>query len=339
MATKDNYAKLTGIERASIIVMSISEDNATKLFSLMHDDEIKDISHCMSGLGTVSAEVVEQLFFDFSNSVSETLSFVGNLDNTEKLLEKALGKERVDGIMEDIRGPAGRNTWDKLGNVSEEILASYLKTEYPQTVALIVSKLKPGHSAKVLSMLPEDFTFEVMLRMLEMDNVKKEVLDNVEKALRAEFISTIAKTQKLDNDEMMAEIFNNFDRNSETKFMNMLEDSSPDSAEKIKNLMFTFEDLIKTDAQGIQALLRVADKTKLTIALKGSSEEVRDMFVKNMSTRASKIMLDEMEAMGPVRLREVDEAQTEIIVQAKDLINSGEMVISQGEGDEDELVY
>ncbi|PIR39309.1 MAG: flagellar motor switch protein FliG [Alphaproteobacteria bacterium CG11_big_fil_rev_8_21_14_0_20_39_49] len=339
MANIDNYAKLSGLEKASIVLMSVNESNATKIFSIMHDDEIKEISHCMSGLGTVSAEVVEQLFFDFSNSVSETLSFVGNLDNTEKLLAKALGKERVDGIMEDIRGPAGRNTWDKLGNVSEEILASYLKTEYPQTVALIVSKLKPAHSARVLAMLPEDFTFEVMLRMLEMDNVKKEVLDNVEKALRAEFISTVSKTQKLDNDEMMAEIFNNFDRTSEAKFMGMLEDNSPEAAEKIKNLMFTFEDLIKTDAQGIQALLRVADKTKLTVALKGASEEVRDLFVKNMSARASKIMLDEMESMGPVRLRDVDEAQSEIIIQAKDLINSGEMNLAQGDGDEDELVY
>jgi flagellar motor switch protein FliG len=338
MASKDNYAKLTGLEKAAIIIMSVSEVNATKLFSLMHDDEIRDISLTMSSLGTVTPEVVEQLFFDFSNSVSETLSFVGNLDNTEKLLAKALGKERVDGIMEDIRGPAGRNTWDKLGNVSEEVLASYLKTEYPQTVALIVSKLTPMHSAKVLAMLPEDFAFEVMLRMLEMDNVKKEVLDSVEKALKAEFISTISKTQKLDNDEIMAEIFNNFDRASEAKYMGLLEERNPEAAEKIKNLMFTFDDLVKSDAAGIQALMRIADKSKLNVALKGASEEIRDLFVKNMSARASKIMLDEMEAMGPVRLRDVDEAQALIIAQAKELIASGEMAISQGDSD-DELVY
>ncbi|MCE3233557.1 MAG: fliG [Rickettsiaceae bacterium] len=339
MATKDNYAKLSGLEKAAIVIMSVNEDNATKLFNLMHDDEIKDISHIMSTLGTVSPDVVEQLFVDFSNSVSETLSFVGNLDNTEKLLAKALGKDRVDGIMEDIRGPAGRNTWDKLGNVSEEVLASYLKTEYPQTVALIVSKLTPIHAAKVLSMLPEDFTFEVMQRMLEMDNVKKEVLDSVEKALRAEFISTISKTQKLDNDEMMAEIFNSFDRASESKYMGLLEQRNPDAAEKIKNLMFTFDDLVKTDAAGIQALLRVADKSKLAVALKGASEEIRDLFVKNMSSRASKIMLDEMEAMGPVRLRDVDEAQGQIIIQAKELIASGEMMVSKGDNAEDEMIY
>jgi flagellar motor switch protein FliG len=339
MATKDNYAKLTGVEKVAIIVMSVSEENATKIFSLLHDDEIKEVSHIMSSLGTVSPDVVEQLFLDFSNAVSETLSFVGNLDNTEKLLVKALGKDRVDNIMEDIRGPAGRNTWDKLGNVSEEVLASYLKTEYPQTAALIVSKLSPAHSAKVLAMLPEDFTFEVMQRMLEMDNVKKEVLDSVEKALRAEFISTVSRTQKLDNDEMMAEIFNNFDRSSESKYMGLLEERNPEAAEKIKNLMFTFDDLIKVDGPGIQALLRVADKTKLAVALKGANSEIRDLFVKNMSARASKIMLDEMESMGPVRLRDVDEAQANIIGQAKELIASGEMQVSQGEGAEDEMVY
>ncbi len=218
-------------------------------------------------------------------------------------------------------------------------MASYLKTEYPQTVALIVSKLNPPHAAKVLSMLPEELTLEVMLRMLEMDNVKKEVIDGIEKALRAEFISTVAKTQKLDNDEIMAEIFNNLDRNHEAKFMGMLEEKKPDAAEKIKNLMFTFNDLIKSDPAGIQALLRVIDKSKLSIALKGASEEIREIFVKNMSARASKIMLDEMEAMGPVRLRDVDEAQTLIINSAKDLISSGEMTISQGDTGEDEMVY
>ncbi len=339
MANIDSYGKLTGLEKTAVIVMSVNEENASKIFGMLHDDEIKELSHTMSSLGTVNPEVVEQLFVNFSNAVSETLSFVGNLDNTEKLLAATLGKDRVDGIMEDIRGPAGRNTWDKLGNVSEEVLATYLRTEYPQTVALIVSKLVPSHAARVLSMLPEDFTSEVILRMLEMDNVKKEVLDGIEKALRAEFISTIAKTQKLDNDEMMAEIFNNFDRVNESKYMEMLEERNPDSADKIKNLMFTFDDLKKADQPGIQALLRVVDKSKLSIALKGASEEIRDIFVGNMSTRASKIMLDEMESMGPIRLRDVDEAQTMIIAAAKDLVASGEMNISQGEGEDDELIY
>jgi len=340
MASKrTDYNKLTGMERASIILMSVNEQNASKIFKMLHDDEIKEISHTMSNLGTVSPDVVEKLFYEFSRAMSETVSFIGNLDNTEKLLATALGKEKVDNIMEDIRGPAGRNTWDKLGNVSEEILASYLKTEYPQTIALIVSKLHPARASKVLSMLPEEVSSEVILRMLDMDSVKKEVLESIERVLRAEFISSVAKTQKYDGDELMAEIFNNLDRAHEAKYMSMLEERSPESAERIKNLMFVFEDLGKTDQAGIQALLRVIDKSKLGLALKGAPEAIRDLFVKNMSARASKILLEDMEAMGPVRLRDVDEAQAQIISAAKDLIAKGEMVISQGESTEDELIY
>ncbi len=339
MAQKDNYGNLSGLEKAAIVLMSLNESNAAKIFNLLHEDEIREISHTMSTLGTVSPDVVERLLYDFSNAISETLNFVGNLDNTERLLNNVLGKDKVNNIMEDIRGPAGRNTWDKLGNVSEEILASYLRTEYPQTAALIISKLQPGHAAKVVAQLPEEFASEVILRMLEMDNVKKEVLDGIEKALRAEFISTVAKTHKLDNDEIMAEIFNNFDRVTEAKYMGMLEKRSPEAADKIKNLMFTFEDLKKSDQPGIQALLRVVDKAKLSIALKGASEEVRELFTKNMSARASKILIEEMEAMGPVRMRDVDEAQTAIISQAKELVTNGEMTLSQGDNAEDELIY
>ena len=339
MAQKDNYAALRGVEKAAIVLMSLNEANAGKIFNLLHEDEIKEISQIMSTLGTVSSDVLEKLFFDFSDSLSETLNFVGNLDNTERLLSAVLGKDKVNVIMEDIRGPAGRNTWDKLGNISEEVLAAYLRTEYPQTAALIITKLNPLHGAKVISHLSEEFASEVILRMLEMDNVKKEVLDGIEKALRAEFISTVAKTHKLDNDEVMAEIFNNFDRITEAKYMEMLEKRSPDSAEKIKSLMFTFDDLINADAAGMQALLRVADKSKLTIALKGASEEIRNIFVKNMSARASKIMLEEMQTMGPVRIRDVDEAQALIIGQAKELIDSGQMTVTQSGGEQDELVY
>lgn len=339
MAGKENYTKLSGVEKAAIMLMSVNEENATKLLSMFHDDEIKEISQTMSNLGSISPEVLERLLFDFTNEISQSVSFVGNLENTERFLSKVLGKDRVDTIMEDIRGPAGRNTWDKLGNVNEEVLASYLKNEYPQTVALIVSKLSPSHAARVLSILPEDFTFEVMLRMLDMDAVKKEVLDGVEKALRAEFISTIAKTQKHDNNEMMAEIFNNFDRSNETKYMGMLEERDNEAAERIKNLMFTFDDLLKVDASGIQILMREIDKSKLALALKGAAEEIRDLFIKNMSGRASKILLEDMESLGPVRLKDVDEAQSEIVNAAKDLAARGELVISQGEGDEDELIY
>jgi flagellar motor switch protein FliG len=244
----------------------------------------------------------------------------------------------VDAIMEDIRGPAGRTTWDKLGNVNEEVLAAFLKNEYPQTIALVLSKVRADHTARILSVFPDELAMDVMTRMLSMESVKKEVLDGIEKTLRVEFMSNLAKTQRRDTHEIMAEVFNNFDRNTESKFMGMLEERNAESAEKIRNLMFTFEDLIKIDPSGVQALLRGVDKDKLATAMKGASEGIKDLFFKSMSERAAKILREDMEAMGPVRLKEVDEAQMSIVQVAKDLAAKGEIVIA-GDGADDQLVY
>jgi len=240
--------------------------------------------------------------------------------------------------MDEIRGPAGRTMWDKLANVNEAVLANYLKNEYPQTVAVVMSKINPDHAAKVLGTLPDDFSLEVVNRMLQMESVQKEVLDKIEDTLRSEFMSNLAKTNKRDSHEMMAEIFNNFDRNTESRFIAALEERNRDSAEKIKALMFTFEDLMKLDPAGIQTLLRNVDKDRLGICLKGASDAVRDLFFSNMSERAAKILREDMEALGPVRLRDVDEAQMEIVNVAKDLADKGEIMLADSGGD-DELVY
>lgn len=335
---KEDFRSMSGMQKAAIMLMSMSEDNASRLFSLMGDEEIKDLSNAMANLGRVNNDTVERLFLEFSELMTASGAVTGNFDTTEKLLVKALGKERVDSIMEDIRGPAGRTTWDKLGNVSEDILASYLKNEYPQTIALVLSKIKPDHAARVLGTLPEDLSMEVIMRMLSLEAVKKEVMDGIEKTLRVEFMSNVAKTQRRDSHEMMAEIFNNFDRNTEAKFMGKLEERDNDSAERIRALMFTFEDLTKIDNTGIQNILRNIDKDKLSIALKGAPENMRELFFSNMSERASKILKEDMGAMGPVRLKEVDEAQMYIVNIAKDMAAKGEIIIADASG-EDQLVY
>lgn len=319
-------------------MMAINQDVATKVFSMLEDDEIKELSQVMSALGPVSAETIEKLIIDFSNEMNASLSFVGNIQNTERFLRKILGKDKVDVILEDIRGPAGRNIWDKLGNVSEEVLANYLKNEYPQTAALVISKLPAPQAAKVLAIFSQEFAFEVIKRLLAMDSVKKEVLEKVERTLRTEFISSLTKTQKYDNNQVMAEIFNNFDRNNESKFMQLLEDYSKEAADRIKKLMFTFNDMLRIDNNGIQSILKVVDKSRLAVALKGSSQEVRTKFLDSMSQRAAKILLEEIEAMGPVRLKEVDEAQSEVILIAKDLINRGEVELLDPD-EADQVVY
>ncbi len=338
MAGKEDFRGLTGQQKAAILMLSIGEDTAMKLFSLMDDDEIKELSQAMAGLGRIDSDMVERLFVEFADQVSSTGSLHGSYESTERLLMKAMPADRVENIMEEIRGPAGRTMWDKLGNVSEEVLANYLKNEYPQTVAVVLSKIRADHAARVLEILPEEFAMEVVMRMLRMEVVQKEILDGVEKTLRSEFMSNLARTNRRDAHEMMAEIFNNLDRSNEVRFLSALEDLNRDAAERIKALMFTFEDLSKLVPTGIQTLLRGCNKDKLGIALKGASEDLRDLFFSNMSERAGKILREDMESMGPVRLKDVDEAQTYIVQLAKDLSARGEIVISDG-GSEEELIY
>ena len=335
---RSDYRTINGTEKAAIIMLSVGEDGAQDLFSLMDEDEIREISQTMAKLGTIDSQVIENLFVEFAEQLSSTGSLTGTMDSTERLLNRALPDDRVKTIMEEIRGPAGRTMWDKLANVNETVLANYLKNEYPQTVAVIVSKIRPDHAARVLSTLPEAFAMEVVMRMLHMESVQKDILDDVEQTLRTEFMSNLARAQRRDAHEMMAEIFNNLDRQSESRFISSLEDRNRESAEKIKALMFTFEDLEKLDGTAVQTLLRVADKDKLGIALKGASEVLRDLFFSNMSERAGKILKEDMEAMGPVRLSDVDEAQTAIVLAAKDLADKGEILIADG-GTDDELVY
>jgi flagellar motor switch protein FliG len=335
---KEDYRSLSGPQKAAIMMLSLGDEQSGKLLSMMEDDEIKELTQSMANLGTIDAKVVERLFVDFSDALSSTGSLVGSVATTERLLLKGLDPERAAKIMEEIAGPAGRTMWDKLGNVHEQVLATFLKNEYPQTVAVVMSKIKAEHASRVLSLLPEEFSMEVVMRMLHMETVQKEVLDSVERTLRTEFMSNLSRTSRVDSHELMAEIFNNLDRRTEARVFTALEERNRESAEKIKALMFTFEDLMRLDSGGIQVLLRHAEKEKLAQALKGASEAIKELFFSNMSGRAGNMLKEDIEGLGPLRLRDVEEAQNTIVVLAKELSNSGQIVIPEGK-EEDELVY
>ena len=339
MRVREDYRTLTGAEKAAVLMLSVGEEHASKLFALMDDEEIKELSQTMSNLGTVHSSIIERLFIEFADQISSTGSLVGSFDSTERLLEKVLGKDRVDTIMEEIRGPAGRTMWDKLANVNEGVLANFLKNEYPQTVAVVLGKIKSDHAARVMGQLPEAFAMEVIMRMLRMESVQKEILDDVERTLRSEFMSNLARTTRRDPHEAMAEIFNSLDRTTEGRFISALEERNRDSAERIKAMMFTFEDLGRLDPGSVQTLLRNVDKSKLAIALKGAPEPLRDLFFANMSERAGKLLREEIQALGPVKLRDVDEAQTYMVALAKELAAKDEIVIADKRGGDDELIY
>ena len=312
--------ELTGPERAAVMMLALGEQFGGKIWKLLDDDELRTLSITMSTIGMVEASAVENLLLEFVSRLSASGALMGNYDATERLLQQYLPGDRVSSLMDEIRGPAGRNMWEKLSNVQEQVLANYLKNEYPQTVAVVLSKIRPEHAARVLGILPEELALDVVNRMLRMEAVQKDVIERVEQTLRTEFMSNLSQTRRRDAHEVMAEIFNNFDRQTETRFLTALEEQNREAAERIKTLM------------------RHIDKDKLAIALKGASDGVRTFFLGNMSTRAAKMLVDDMQAMGPVRLRDVDEAQVLLVNLAKDLAAKGEIMISKNRGD-DELIY
>ena len=333
----NDASKLSGPERAAVVLLALGEEHKT-IWEHLDEEEIKEISQAMAGLGTVSSSAVEQLLVDFISGMSGAGAIMGSFEQTQRLLQAFLPPDKVDSLMEEIRGPAGRTMWDKLGNVNEAVLANYLKNEDPQTVAVVLSKVKSDHAARVLAALPEDFALECVTRMLRMEPVQREILDKIEQTLRTEFMSNLARTSKRDSHEMMADIFNNFDRQTEGRFMAAMEEVNRESAHRIRALMFVFEDLSKLDPGGVQTLLRSVQKDQLALALKGASDSLREMFMSNMSERAAKILQDDMQSMGPVRLKDVDQAQTTMVQVAKDLAAKGEIVLTSQKG-EDELIY
>ena len=332
-----DLSRYTGPEKAAIVLLSLG-DEARRLWEILDEEEIREVSQAMAGLGVVPAPVVEALVQEFVQRLSGSGSLMGSLEQTRRMLQSILPKEKVDSMMEEIRGPAGRNIWDKLANVNEAVLASYLKNEYPQTVAVVLAKVRPEHAAKVLAELPEDFAAECVMRMLAMEPVQRDILEKIETTLRTEFMSNLARTSKRDSHEMMAEIFNNFDRQTESRFISSLEEKSRESADRIRALMFVFEDLGKLDSGGVQTLLRAVDKGDLALALKGASDSLRSLFFSNMSERGGKLLKEDMASMGPVRLKDVDAAQTKMVQVAKELASRGEIVLSDGKA-EDELIY
>ncbi len=329
---------LSGPEKAAIILLVLGERYGTDIWSALDEDEIRTVSRAMSRLGSVTAEAVEALVAEFLSLMSQGGAVTGDYDRTEALLTKILPRDRVSILMEDIRGPAGRNMWQKLGNVQENILANWLKGEYPQTIAIILSKIHPEHAAKVLGILPQEIAIEAINRMITMEPVQKAILNQIEDTLRTEFISNLHQANRRDNHELIAEIFNSFDRQTEMQFMSLLEERHREAANKIRSLMFTFEDLMKLDPASTQTLIRFSDRDQLAMALKGATPGAKKFFITQMSTRAAKNFEDLMAGLGPIRLKEVETAQTKIVMLAKELAAKGEIIIGKNRS-EDELIY
>ncbi len=211
----------SGIERAAIMMFSLPEKQTKEIIASLDESEVKDLSKAMTSLGAIEATIVERLCMEFVSEIASS-SLVGSIETTRRLLLKFMSKEEVDAVLANVHGPAGRSLWDKLDNVDEELLSGYLKNESPQTIALIMSRISAETSSKILTLLPQVVADEVVLRIIRMDTVRNEVIEDIEQTLSRDFLSTLGRSVKKDPYEMMAEMFNTLDRAAETRLIDLL---------------------------------------------------------------------------------------------------------------------
>ena len=323
-------------QKVAILVMAMGSHESETLMKRLDDKELEQVGRSISSMGRVSAGVVEDVVLQFVQQVTTNVDINGSYAMAENLLRKALPAERAEEIISQI-GSSGdaHSMWEQLSQISPEMLANYLINEYPQTSALILSKINPQHASRVMALFPDKDNAEVMNRIVKLDNVQSEVLKELEKTLRNEFETTLGgRSRQRDTHEVLADIFNNFDRATETRLMELFEDQDAQSAEKVKALMFTLDDLIRIDNEGIQNLIISFPRDSLAIALKNTPSQLSELFFSNMSNRAARILREDMSALGDVRLRKVEEAQKELVNLAKTLATEGTIeLIPRGQQD------
>lgn len=329
--------QLNGPERAAVVMLALGEEASKPIWASFDEDEIREVTRAIAKLGQVAPDVVEALLQDFMTSLSETSAISGSAASAHRFLRHVVPADMADAILEDIKGPAGKTMWEKLANVNERVLAGYFRNEHPQTVAVVLSRVRADHAAKVLAALPGLFAEEVIGRMLTLGPVQKDVIDQIEQALKSEFMAALSRGEDRDPYVAVAEVFNKLDRATERRFMEALLMKNPGAAERIRALMFVFEDLVCLDPGDMQTLLRFIDKSDLALALKGAAPDVARHFYINMSERAAGILRDDIEIMGGVRQKDVLGAQSRIVETAQRLADEGEIVLSKSK--DEELVY
>lgn len=329
MSRVSSDTSLSGVSKAAVVMLALGEARAARVLGLLDTGELAQVSRAMAALGPVDAGAVEAVLEAFATELeSAGRAVVGGVDATERLL-RHLDPSRAEPLLAEIRGPATVGVWERLSAVNESVLAAYLESEHPQATALILSRIDPAHAARVLARLPEEVAIDVVMRMLRLGTVGPDIVADVERSLAgAPFLGSAGER---DRHELMAELFGHLDRATEAGLIQALEERNKEAAERVRALMFTFEDLKRVAPSGMQALIRAAGTQRVAVALKGASEPLRDLFFKGMSERAGKMLREEMQAMGPIRLKDVEEAQQALVSLAKGLIDAGEMTLLGGD--------
>jgi flagellar motor switch protein FliG len=330
---------MTGSEKAAILLLYLGPEATSPIYEHLNDEEIKKISQSMASLGHVSRATIVDVIQEFTTLTDpETGIFSQGEEFVKKILERAVGPQKAEVIMQELYTSTYGDMVDVLSNMDAKTIANFLSQEHPQTVAVILAKLKPKQTGEIIGMLPQEMQAEVVMRIADVEQVSPEILVEIDDVIRRELNSMGGMQRfKVGGVEKVVEMFGHLDRTREKQILDKLDEINPPLAEVIRKHLFTFEDVFNLDDRGIQSIMREVSNDTLTLALKTCTDDLKDKIFRNISSRAAEMIKEDLEVMGPVRLSDVEKAQTEIVKVAGRLEEEGQIVIA-GRGGDDVLV-
>jgi flagellar motor switch protein FliG len=330
---------MTGADKAAILLVYLGPEATSKVFEHMEDNEIKKISQSMSRLGHVTRPAIQQVVGEFNDITNPESGFFSQGDEfVRKILEQALGPQRAEILLRELNTTSYADMVDVLSDMDSKTIANFLSQEHPQTIAVILAKLKPKQTSEIVGFLPQELQAEVVIRIADVDQVSPEILCDIDEVMRKE-LTAVGGIQryKVGGVEKVVDMFNHFDRSKEKQILDKLDVLKPPLAEIIRKHLFTFEDFVQLDDRGIQAIMREVSNDTLTLALKAATDELKEKVFRNISSRAAEVIKEDLEVMGPVRLSDVEKSQSEIIKIVRKMEEEGKIFIA-GRGGDDVLV-
>ncbi|HPT58208.1 MAG TPA: flagellar motor switch protein FliG [Fervidobacterium sp.] len=328
--------KLTGRRKAAILLVTMGPEKAAKVLKGLDDSEVEALTIEIANLGKVSNDERKAVLEEFQSlTKAREMIISGGIDYAKDMLIKAFGPEKAMQIIERLVSNLAVKPFEFMKTADIVQIVNFLQSEHPQTIALVLSFLDVRVASQVLGALPENLQLEVVKRISLLERASPDVVKEVEKLLEKKFAGVTTQTMSVVGGlDTAAEIMNNLDRSTERTLMERLTYESPELAEEIRKRMFVFEDILKLDDRSVQLVLREINTQDLAIALKGASEDLKEKIFNNMSKRAQQLLKDEIEFMGPVRVKDVEEAQQKIINVIRRLEEAGEIVVAHGGGEE-----
>ncbi|WP_024276876.1 flagellar motor switch protein FliG [Xanthobacter sp. 126] len=321
---------LQGIDRVAALLMAMGTPAANRVMKHFEADEIRLITRSIASLKPVSTAQIESLVEDFASNFAGGANLVGTVADVEQLLQGVLPPEQIADIMNDIMGAANQSIWDRISTVNENVLATYVAKEHPQTAALMLSKVKPACAAKVLSFIPEDKRNGIMRRMLTFKPIVDATMQVIERTVHEDFMMNFSRNAGADPHARMADIINKMDRDAMETVLASLASTRPKSAEILKGLLFTFDDIVKLTPRARTALFDQVPTDKLVLALKGTDPEFREIILQSLGARVRRMVEQEMAGSEPAPAKDVMEARRTVTDLALDMAGRGEIEISSG---------